>query len=236
MADTVAANQTYFNKLASEYDTLFQEAMLIMERQLRDNIDFLGIREGGRLLDYACGTGMLSFTLGDRLSQCVGVDVSESMVEAYNAKARSRGLSEEQCSAHVGNLIDATDASPEALSAARFGGFDGAGVGAGFHHFDDCGLAARRLAERLCPGGVLFVLDFVAHEACSSGMSAADAAAHGVRHHGFSEVQVRELFREAGVGSNFAFRVMGKDIVFRAAGEGGRDMVRTVFLARGEKS
>ncbi|KAM4061219.1 methyltransferase [Hirsutella rhossiliensis] len=232
MADASAVNRAYFNKLAPEYDAKFHKARAVMERQVRGNAAFIGAREGGRMLDYACGTGFLSAALGDRLSQCVGIDVSESMVEAYNARARSEGFTPEQRTAHVGNLLDPSDPRPRALSTPNLGGFDVAGVGAGFHHFDDCHLAASRLAQRLRPGGVLLVLDFVAHAAGAVD----DAAVRGVRHHGFVEDEVRRIFEGAGVGRGFAFREMDEELVFEGAGEGRGDMVRRVFLARGEKA
>lgn len=107
-----------------------------------------------------------------------------------------------------------------------------AGVGAGFHHFDDCHLAASRLTQRLRPGGVLFVLDFVAHETGA----VHDSAARGVRHHGFAEDEVRRVFEGAGAGRGFAYREMDEELVFEGAGKDGADVVRRVFLARGEKA
>jgi len=200
------------------------------------------------------------------MSQCVGVDVSESMVELYNAKAKSQvspndcfhhrdfhvptsenampcqradhrprgtqGFTPEQRAAHVGNLLDPSDASPSALSDAQFSNFDVAGVGAGFHHFDDAHLAAARLAQRLRPdGGVLFILDFVAHEADPD-----HGATKGVRHHGFTEAQMRDVFERAGVGRGFEFRVMDEDVVFENARGVGKHMTRRVFFARGERA
>lgn len=65
--------------------------------------------------------------------------------------------------AHQGNLCDPSDPDPAAFRGAEFWGFDVAAVGLGFHHFDDPGLAAARLAARLRPGGVLVILDFLPH-------------------------------------------------------------------------
>ncbi|KND91891.1 putative methyltransferase [Tolypocladium ophioglossoides CBS 100239] len=231
MSDTTAVNQAHFNKLAAEYNSRYQKTVGKLEEEVRASVDFIGVKKGGRLLDYACGTGLLSRALGDSLSQCIGIDVSESMVEAYNAKARSQGFSPDQRIAHVGNLIDPSEPSPAAFSSTPFSDFDVAGVGAGFHHFDDCHLAARRLTQRLRPGGVLFILDFVTHAA-----DPAHADARGVRHHGFSEAQMRDVFGGAGVGTRFAFREMEEDVVFENAHGEGRDMVRRVFFARGEKA
>jgi SAM-dependent methyltransferase len=65
--------------------------------------------------------------------------------------------------AYQGNLCDPQDENPETFKSADFFGFDLAVVGLGFHHFDDPNLAARRLAARLKPGGVLVILDFLPH-------------------------------------------------------------------------
>jgi SAM-dependent methyltransferase len=159
-------------------------------------------------------------------SECVGVDISENMVGAYNAKAKD--LYPETRHAHVGNLLDPEDASPSALADASFSGFDLAGVGAGFHHFDDPVLAAKRLAGRLNPGGVLFILDFKPHAPHK------EAHANGVTHHGFSEEQVRKLFEDAGCGVDFRFKTTSP-VVFSDASKG-TEMTREVFLARGTKA
>jgi hypothetical protein len=103
----------------------------------------------------------------------------------------------------------------------------------GFHHVDDCHLAARRIADRLRPGGGFFVVDFLSH-------APEDLQAHeakGIRHHGFTEAQMRAIFDGAGVGRNFTFEVMGEDVTFdhHAHGEGGKNMVRRVFFASGRK-
>ncbi|KAK8102929.1 hypothetical protein PG984_016075 [Apiospora sp. TS-2023a] len=117
-----------------------------------------------RLLDYACGTGLMSRALAPYTTQCVGVDISEGMVGVYNATAQNQGLSEEEMHAVVGDVTVPDDPSPAALAGAHFFDFDLAALGLGFHHFADPPLAARRLVERLRPGGVLLILDFVTHE------------------------------------------------------------------------
>lgn len=132
--------------------------------------------------------------------------------------------------AYTGNLLDPSDPSPASLSSAHFHAFDVAAVGLGFHHFADPDLAARQLASRLRPGGVLFVVDFLPHEHH-------DVPAHaGVAHHGFSEERVRAIFEGAGVGKGFALEEMGNGVVFHNVGGEGREMKRRVFIARGEKA
>ncbi|KAJ0296164.1 hypothetical protein COL516b_011916 [Colletotrichum fioriniae] len=100
--------------------------------------------------------------------------------------------------AYQGNLTDPSDPSPAAFNSddGRFRDFDVAGVGLGFHHFEDPELSARRLVERLRPGGVFIILDFLPHEK----MDHALPAAHTVMHHGFSEERMRAIFEQAGAG------------------------------------
>lgn len=98
------------------------------------------------------------------VTQCVGIDLSEGMVEVYNTSAQNQGIPESEMHAVVGNLIDAKSPPPAHLAGPEFHDFDIAVVGLGFHHFDDPALAAKRLAERLKPGGVLMIVDFLPHE------------------------------------------------------------------------
>lgn len=65
--------------------------------------------------------------------------------------------------AYQGNLLDPNDPDPREFASFDFQLFDIAVVGLGFHHFDDPALAAKRLVERLRPGGVLLILDFLPH-------------------------------------------------------------------------
>ncbi|OHF03324.1 methyltransferase domain-containing protein [Colletotrichum orchidophilum] len=287
--DTASANKAYFNKLAAEYDAKYEKTILQLEKEVRIRKDFIGADwvsedddddeedddEGAvtqptaansrpvRLLDYACGTGLISRALARFTTHCVGIDISENMVAAYNTRAENQGLSIDEMHAYQGNLTDPSDPSPTAFAdedgdggnGGRFRDFDVAGVGLGFHHFVDPELSARRLVERLRPGGVFLILDFLPHGEIDTALPAAQT----VMHHGFSEERMRFIFEQAGAGKDFAMEELGRGVVFGGHGHGhghdhghghshgeekghdhghssGQGMKRRVFLARGTKA
>lgn len=158
--------------------------------------------------------------------------------------------------AAVGDLTVPGDPRPESLSGSEFFGFDLAAVGGGLHHFDNPELTITRLVERLRPGGVVFIWDFLTHGAEDL---RSHAASNTVLHHGFSEEQVRHIFTNAGAGKNFALEDLGSGVVFGGQGQGhghahahghdhnhshghghGEDghkpLKRRAFIARGEKA
>lgn len=83
------------------------------------------------------------------------------MVSTFNSRARTAGISESVVSAQVGDLFDKSSPSPAEFSDAEWSNFDLATVGFGFHHFEDVVFSARQLKERLRPGGVLVINDFL---------------------------------------------------------------------------
>lgn len=209
------------------------------------------------------------------------------MVSVYNCNAYNQGLTSDFMSATVGNLLDPADPSPADFKGEEWFNFDLAVVGLGFHHFEDPTLAAERLAERLKPGGVLMIIDFMPHAhhgeievdgdgGSGSGEGSSHGHGHGhglfhdlghghghgdhvsddkgveptpetdpkegdkgfqkvmetIAHAGFSNEDVYAAFEKAGVGNDFAFDVLKKDVVFRT---NDRKITRQVFFARGTK-
>lgn len=90
-----------------------------------------------------------------------GIDISPNMVETYNARARAASISESTTHAVVGDLFDKAASPAPQFSAAEWTGFDLAACGFAFHHFEDVVHSARRLKERLRPGGALVITDFL---------------------------------------------------------------------------
>ena len=190
-------------------------------------------------MDYACGTGAITQALGPYVSTIRGIDISEGMVEKYNEAARSSGLSSEQANAVVGDLL--ADQVPEHLAGPDFQSFDVAVIGLGFHHFEDPALALKRLSERLRPGeGVLVIIDFLPfehkdeqerkHREQNPGADFPEMA-HTIKHSGFTEPQMKQLYAEAGL-QEFGFDVLPEPAVMELK-TGTKE--RTIFIAKGKR-
>lgn len=241
--ETTTNNKKYFDALASSYDNRHEKTINELIEHIRKLKDFIGVdwADGGegdkkavRLLDYACGTGLVSRALAQYVTQSVGVDISDNMVGAYNARAENQGLTKDVMHAYPGNLLDRENPDPPSLADPLFSNFDVAAVGLGAHHFADPDFAAAQLARRLRPGGVLFIVDFLPHRRAVAGEE--HPAEHTVEHHGFSEERVRAMFEGAGAGKGFALAEMGDGVVFHGINKDGKTLERRVFIARGEKA
>ncbi|KAI2634709.1 S-adenosyl-L-methionine-dependent methyltransferase [Hypomontagnella submonticulosa] len=252
------ANRLHFNEQAAIYDSKHSRLNERLTKEIQARLDWIGVdwvttddedsededettpresrpaqpRREVRLLDYACGTGMMSRALSPYTTQSVGIDISENMVAAYNSRAENQGLSHDEMHAVVGDLTVADGPQPpEVLADSRFFGFDVATIGGGLHHFTDPELAVVRLVERLRPGGVVLVWDFLPH-----GPMHGHGGHHAVLHHGLSEERVRAMFERAGAGKGFSLEVLGSGVSLGHSEHGEDEILRRqVFLARGEK-
>ena len=121
------------------------------------------------------------------------------MVQEYNTGASNQGIPESEMHAVIGNLIDASSPPDPSLSGPEFYHFDIAAVGMGWHHFTDPNFAAKRLAERLTPGGVLLIIDFLPHEAFGHSHEHGHNHGHGHAHgHGDASGHGHEEGHEEG--------------------------------------
>lgn len=157
------------------------------------------------------------------------------MVTKFNEAAQSSGLTKEKAHAVLGNLCGKT--VDEDLNSPDLQNFDIAVIGLGFHHFEDPGLAIKRLAERLKPDtGVLVIVDFLpfshttphphGKEVDFPDMSAT------IKHSGFTGEQMRDLYQQAGFGE-FDVVALAKPTVMEL--KSGRTE-RTIFIAKGKRA
>lgn len=156
-----------------------------------------------------------------------GVDLSPNMIKKYNEAAAQVGFSPSRMSAVEGNVISG-EPSKE-LDVPEYHDFDVISVGLGYHHFADVGLATKRLAERLKPGGVLVVIDFLEYKA--DDVDRAHRSESTILKHGFGEEEIKKLFAEAGLVENEVSVCEEKIVIERSGQTSSRDM----FFCRGMK-
>ncbi len=102
-----------------------------------------------RILDLACGTGILTFLLRERWpdAEIVGVDINDDYLDVARARARQRG--DERISFRTGPVEE----------VELDGAFD-AIVSCYLPKYVDLARVVPRLAERLAPGGIFAFQDF----------------------------------------------------------------------------
>ncbi|EPE10583.1 methyltransferase type 11 [Ophiostoma piceae UAMH 11346] len=136
---------------------------------LQTNRTWLGIHEearfeagtGVRIMDYACGNGILSRALAPYAAHLRGVDISSTMVKLYNEAAAEAGLSPERMQAVEADLISGgAPALSEAAAKPEYDMFDLAFISLALHHVEDPAAVLRGMATRVAPGGKVLVIDW----------------------------------------------------------------------------
>jgi len=131
-----------WDKAAAHYERYWRSQLEPAQRRLLELAD---VQPGERVLDVACGTGLVSFPAAESVGATgglVGTDISEEMVAASAATASARGLTQA--------VFERMDA--EALTFAD-GTFDAALSALGFMYYPDPLKAAREMYRVLRPGG-----------------------------------------------------------------------------------
>ena len=143
MTIDTAAVRAFFDSLAPAWDS----GRITREDILREIMDFAGITPGCRVLDVACGTGVLFPCYLERGAAAVtGIDLSPEMARIAREKHRDRRLT-----------VLAGD-----VEEAELGEFDRIVVLNALPHFPDPARLLSCLGDRLAPGGRLTV----AHDRC----------------------------------------------------------------------
>ncbi|KAJ5187893.1 hypothetical protein N7449_010887 [Penicillium cf. viridicatum] len=175
MGNTLAdKNQAYWNHASHLVfkDKWIHDLQNQVFEFLTSNVDWIGIQiptgdneRQTKLMDYACGNGIVSRSLHHLFSKCIGIDLSDGMLEEYRATAAELGLDNSRMSAVQGNLLApiVTPTTPP-LSKEELDGFDLVAICMALHHVEDIALATKRLAERLRPGGVLLIVDWATRD------------------------------------------------------------------------
>lgn len=182
-----------------------QDWVLKLSDQLRDcllsNIDFMGIQKSSsdgsrpvKMLDYACGNGIVSRALKDHFDRIRGVDVSETMVAYYNDMVQEAGIASERMHTVRGNLLDAS--TP--LEDPDLHHLDAVIMSMALHHMADAEAMMGKMVGRLRSGGVVVILDWITDDAERVHHSTGAVGHHTTSKHSFTEDEMCTLFVVAG--------------------------------------
>jgi len=161
------------------------------------------------VLDFGCGTGLLTLRLQPFVRTITGIDTAPGMLAVLEKKVRDQDLSNVRA-----QLVDVEHGEVPA------GKFDSVVSSMTFHHIRDVGPVIGRLAALIRPGGCLAVADLDSDEGKFHDSNA------GVFHFGFDRCAMMKQFEAAGLCS---IRNRTAAIVTRPSG------TFTVFLMTGEK-
>src|SRR5688500_5181258 len=131
---------------AAHYEALWRRQLAPAQQAL---LAAAALRRGERVLDVACGSGLVSREAAAAVApggQVLGVDISERMVEAAREQAAQRGL------AHATRFAR-MDAERLALPDGDDAGFDAALCALGLMYLPDPLQALREVRRVLRPGG-----------------------------------------------------------------------------------
>ena len=169
-----------FNKEAAAWDENPGRVMLA------DEVAASMIREASPkrdmdVLDFGCGTGLVTLRLQPLVGSIVGVDSSEGMLAVLKRKIRSLGVTNVQT-----RLVDFEKGD------RIEGAFNLIVSSMTLHHVPDTAALFKQWRELLLPGG----------RVCFADLDAEDGSFHGdntgVFHQGFEREQVKGLLRDSG--------------------------------------
>lgn len=171
MTDEPAVDKKFFTKEgAAEYDNEFT---FELGRAIAANLVSVGAQMASstsqnpsiwskqtRVLDFACGTGIVSQNIAPHAGQVVGVDISDGMLDIFDYKRVHAPGAPQNASGHLVNIFYQDDIDAKAGDIP--GGLDGFDVvvsSLAYHHIDDGDEASNAIYGRLKQGGWAFIAD-----------------------------------------------------------------------------
>jgi len=171
-----------FDKLAKEWDSKpirVENAMGFVDKikkYLNDDIS------NYEIIDYGCGSGLMSFGFAKDVKKIDGYDNSKGMIEVYNDKAKKLGFK------NINGILH--DIEKENLKCVQY---DMAVSNMTMHHIDSMEEFILKLTNSLKPNGYLFIADLCKED----GTFHSDNV--GVKHFGFDIKDVKSAFNKVGL-------------------------------------
>jgi len=221
--DYSEANKAHFDDTEAEKYDKRPQAAEMARRQSDAMIKAYPFDESKTtVLDFACGTGLISRELAAHTNKIVGVDISEAMVKQYNQRVENQGIPPEEMRAVCTEL----KGTVEELDGVKF---DVIVCASAYHHFESIEEVTRTLAFHLKPGGYLMVSDIMKPSNGDEVFPHDGAHIHIVAHKGgFDETDIRKAFDAADLHDTSFDKITSTKWV------NGRSI--DIFLAKGVKS
>ncbi|GAO47933.1 S-adenosyl-L-methionine-dependent methyltransferase [Saitoella complicata NRRL Y-17804] len=221
-ADLTQKNADYYDKEATTYaldPSKLHLARLISTTILTSpSIPSPTFTESStRILDFACGVGLLSQCLTPHAKEIVGVDTSARSIEVYNRRVWEQGLEASDMRGVCADLLSLGDEGEKPEQGVGKGSFDVVVCSMSYHHFHSISHATQVLTSYLKPSGYLIVADIARTPDTVRAFQRNEDIKEVVSHVGGLEVEeVRRVMREAGLGGvvveerlRFKIRVRG---------------------------
>lgn len=203
----------YFDLAALTWDEKPQRVQLNLDifNAIESNVK---LTPGMSVLDFGCGTGLLSLQLLERTGNVTCADSSKGMLEVLETKVKNAGID------GIRTLhLQSDDA--EGIT----GGYDLITSAMTFHHVKDVEHIIKKLTGHINSGGSLCVAD----------LEPDDGKFHedntGVHHYGFTREEMMKHFCNAGLADVKAMKAAAVD----RKNEAGETVSFAVFLVTGSK-
>ncbi|CAL1706025.1 unnamed protein product [Somion occarium] len=218
--DIASVNEQHYDLQAEAFDEYpgYEEISRVIGQAMLSKYPDIFDKECTHILDYACGTGLLSRQLWPHARSVIGVDISKGAVDRYNLRVINEGADPSKIRAIRAEL----KGEESELHGVKV---DAVVCASAYHHFTSIDDMTRILVSFLKHGGSLLVADIMKNDQGEEVVPS--DYYHDVPHTaGFSEEDMRQIFTRAGL-KNFDFNRV------TTANLEGTDA--TFFLARGVK-
>ncbi|SMC10019.1 class I SAM-dependent DNA methyltransferase [Nitratiruptor tergarcus] len=128
-----------------------------------------------KILDFGCGTGLVSYELTNIAHSITGIDTSPKMVEMFNAKSTTPAIK-----AFCKDIDEIEEKFDLIVSSMTF------------HHIKDIDAIIEKLRTKIQPGGVICVADLVKEDGSFHNDNS------GVHHFGFDIEELTKKFEHKG--------------------------------------
>ncbi|TFK45624.1 S-adenosyl-L-methionine-dependent methyltransferase [Heliocybe sulcata] len=210
--DLADFNRDYFDENADKYDEMPGAIELTTKVANAMLKKFKFDEDSTVVMDYACGTGLISRILAPHSKKIVGVDISQGMVNRYNLRVSNQGIPPEEMQAVRLEL----KGEEGELDGTKF---DVIVCSMAYHHFPDIDDTTRILVNFLKPGGRLMVADLLKNE--SGSMLIPEKHQHVFERHGYAPEDLRTVFEKQGL-TNFEWEQVAE---FKMHGMDGKTLL-----------